>query len=50
MATYITLHPNQQKFKLYKQTKIYILNYFRVHPVSNIGSHNTQCALILPLT
>ena len=34
---YYTLHPNQQNFKLYKQTIFYILNCFRVHLVSNMG-------------
>jgi hypothetical protein len=38
-------HPNQQNFDLY--IIFYNLNYFRVHSVSNIGSHSTQwhCAV-----
>ena len=31
-------------------TKFYILNCFRLHSVSNMGSHSTQYALIVTFT
>jgi len=42
------LHPNQQNFNLY--INVYILHGFHVYLVSNMGSHSTQYALIVPLT
>ena len=42
------LQPKEENFNGY--INFYILNLFLVHIVSNMGSHSTQCALIVPLT
>jgi hypothetical protein len=40
----------EEERNFYLYINFYVLNCFRLHPVSNIGSHSTQYALIVPFT